>query len=109
MVVAMRAHLRTTGLLLVALLPAAMAGEPDLYLENLGVEVPPISSDLSVGYDYDLVYVRAPRSGDMEGSLWPEIAHPALMDPGADLILLRPDGNEEILVEGGARSNIRMK
>jgi len=102
MVVAMRAHLRTTGLLLVALLPAAMAGEPDLYLENLGVEVPPISSDLSVGYDYDLVYVRAPRSGDMEGSLWPEIAHPALMDPGADLILLRPDGSEEVLVEGGA-------
>ncbi len=34
-------------------------------------------------------------------SQWAEIAHPALMDPGGDLMLLHPDGSEERLVEGG--------
>src|SRR5687767_11301760 len=51
--------------------------------------------------DYDIVYVRAPRSGESERARWPEVFNPAALDPGADLMLLHPDGSEEVLVAGG--------
>ncbi|MGD9894819.1 MAG: TolB family protein, partial [Dehalococcoidia bacterium] len=54
--------------------------------------------------DYDIVYVRAPRYGDDRPTRWPEIAHPAGIEPGADLMLLHPDGSEEVLVGAGSRS-----
>jgi hypothetical protein len=50
---------------------------------------------------YDIVYVRQPRYGDNTNTTWPEVAHPARIDPGADLMLLHPDGSEEVLVAGG--------
>ncbi|MGE4069578.1 MAG: hypothetical protein AB7E72_00205 [Lysobacterales bacterium] len=50
---------------------------------------------------YDIVYVRQPRFGDNINSTWPEVFHPARIDPGADLMLLHPDGSEEVLVTGG--------
>ena len=50
---------------------------------------------------YDIVYVRQPRFGDNTNTTWPEVAHPASIDPGADLMLLHPDGSEELLVAGG--------
>jgi hypothetical protein len=50
---------------------------------------------------YDIVYVRAPRFGDEQNTRWPEVSNPFRADPGADLVLLRPDGAEEVLVEGG--------
>jgi hypothetical protein len=50
---------------------------------------------------YDVVYVRQPRYGDAQNTTWPEVFHPAAMDPGADLMLLHPDGSEEVLVAGG--------
>ena len=53
---------------------------------------------------YDIVYVRAPRFGNNDNSLWPEVFHPARLDPGADLMLLHPDGSEERLVAGGKGS-----
>lgn len=51
--------------------------------------------------DYDVVYVRQPRYGDAVNTLWPEVFHPARLEPGADLVLLHPDGSEEVLVAGG--------
>ena len=54
--------------------------------------------------DYDVVYVRQPRYGDEVNTIWPEIFHPARAEPGADLVLLHPDGSEEVLVEGGVGS-----
>lgn len=51
--------------------------------------------------DYDIVYVRQPRYGDARETTWPEVFHPGRIDPGADLVLLRPDGREEILFRGG--------
>lgn len=51
--------------------------------------------------DYDVVYVRQPRYGDDVNTTWPEVFHPARLDPGADLVLLHPGGSEEVLVEGG--------
>jgi len=50
---------------------------------------------------YDIVYVRQPRFGDNVNTTWPEVAHPASLDPGADLMLLHPNGSEEVLVDGG--------
>ncbi len=49
--------------------------------------------------DYDNVYVRQVRFGDSVNTTWPEIFHPAKMDAGSDLVLLHPDGSEEILVD----------
>ncbi len=50
---------------------------------------------------YDIVYVRQARFGDNVNTIWPEVFHPARIDPGADLMLLHPDGSEEVLVAGG--------
>src|SRR5690606_3197266 len=49
--------------------------------------------------DYDIVYVKQPRFGDVVNTIWPEIAHPGRIDYGADLMLLHPDGSEETLVD----------
>lgn len=72
-----------------------------LYLEPLDVKPRPISQDKEIAYDYDIVYIRGIRKGDQGRTLFTEIAHPALTDAGADLMLLHPDGTEELLVEGG--------
>src|SRR6186997_2665497 len=48
---------------------------------------------------YDIVYVRQPRFGNNTNTTWPEIFHPASIDPGADLILLHPNGSQEVLVD----------
>ncbi len=50
--------------------------------------------------DFDIVYVRQPRNVTGK-SIFTEVFHPARMDAGADLVLLRPDGGEEVLIEGG--------
>jgi Hydrazine synthase alpha subunit middle domain len=59
-----------------------------------------IADDKSVKYDYDIVYVRAPRHGDDKPGAWAEFSNPIKMEPGADLMVLHPDGSEEVLVEG---------
>lgn len=53
----------------------------------------------SVGIDYDIVYVRYPRRGDNITIELPDGENPYSIIPGADLVLLRPDGSEEILVD----------
>jgi hypothetical protein len=68
---------------------------------RLNVQPPHISVDKSIKWDYDIVYVRAPRFGDDKVSRWAEVFNPLNVDPGADLVLLHPDGSEEVLVEGG--------
>jgi hypothetical protein len=52
-------------------------------------------------HDYDIVYVRSPRYGDEKNTRWPEIKDPIQMEPGADLVLLHPNGSEEVLLKGG--------
>jgi len=51
--------------------------------------------------NFDIVYVRQPRYGDNTNTTWPEVFHPARLDPDADLMLLHPNGSEEVLVAGG--------
>ena len=60
-----------------------------------------LPSTLAATVNYDIVYVRQPRYGDNTNTTWPEVFHPARLDPGADLMLLHPDGSEEVLVAGG--------
>lgn len=68
------------------------------------------SKDPSVKLDYDIVYVRAPRfvkSNDGKqrpAPVWPEIGHPFNLRASTDLMVLHPDGSEDLLVEGGARA-----
>jgi len=67
----------------------------------LNINPPHVSTDKSIKYDYDIVYVRAPRYGDEKVARFAEVFNPMAIDPGADLVLLKPDGSEEVLVEAG--------
>src|SRR5262245_23101574 len=94
---------------LVAALTAALPADRPLPPSKLDPVPKPLASDKTVKVDYDIVYVRAPRfvpgrNGKQRPSAWPEIAHPTNIDPGYDLMLLRPDGKEEVLVKGGSGS-----
>ena len=97
--------LRLTTLLFCACLPlAALGADPDeqLFKDPINVNVPHIKTDASVKYDYDIVYVRAHRSGDeVHKRFYTDFSQPVTMEPGADLVLLHPNGSEELLVEGG--------
>ncbi len=84
--------------------PPRPRDEP-LFSGPIDVSPPPIGSDKSVRYDYDIVYVRARRAGDRaHRRFYTDIASPVFLEPGADLMLLRPDGSEEVLVKGGEGS-----
>ncbi len=89
--------------------PAEVAWHPFPKGKRLDVEPKPIASDPTIKYDYEIVYVRAPRfragrDGKQRTTSWPEIGHPTTIDPGYDLMLLHPDGTEEMLVEAGKGS-----
>ena len=76
--------------------------EPKLFLDPIDVNVPAISTDTTVKYDFDIVYVRAQRAGDdLHKRFYTDFSQPVTMEPGADLMLLHTDGSEERLVEGG--------
>jgi hypothetical protein len=84
------------------------ADKPDLPPQRpLNVKPKPIAEDKSVKYDYDIVYVRAPRTvKDKDGKerpapVWPEIGHVYNLNAVTDLMLLHPNGTEEVLVAGG--------
>jgi hypothetical protein len=70
---------------------------------TLGAGLCPALSDRAAAavVDYDIVYVRQPRYGDTTNTIWPEVRRPMNMEPGADLMLLHPNGTEEVLVRGG--------
>ena len=68
------------------------------YLGPINMTVPHISTDPTVKYDFPIVYVRAPRTQADGRSSWAEVGDPRTMEPGADLVLLQPDGSQEVLV-----------
>jgi RNA polymerase sigma factor (sigma-70 family) len=89
------------------LLAAKQAAEkPKLYKDAIGLEPPPIGKDPAVKYDFDIVYVRAPREGDGSKSKWAEVGDPRTMEAGAELMLLHPDGSEEVLVAVTSKESI---
>jgi hypothetical protein len=76
---------------------------PELIVRKRYAMTPPHhSKDPSVKIDYDIVYVRAPHNR----FIFPDVGAPTLVEPGADLMLLHPDGSEELLVEGGQRGSV---
>src|SRR5262245_6271546 len=77
----------------------------------LNLNPPAVATDPSVKIDYPIVYVRLPRKGfngvpksKFENPVWAQAGVPLQMHPGADLMLLHPDGREEVLVAGGKGS-----
>jgi hypothetical protein len=93
----------------VSLAAVLCAADPALPPDKIDPVPKPLQSDPSVKIDYDIVYVRAPRfvkgpNGKERPSAWPEIGHPTRIDAGYDLMLLHPDGSEEVLVPGGEGS-----
>src|SRR5262249_26949124 len=101
-----RRLLAVAGLALVASL---FAPDKALPPDKLDVVPKELSSDRSVNADYPIVSVPAPRfikgnKGKEPPPRWPGIAHPTNIDAGYDLMLLHPDGKEEVLVEGGKGS-----
>jgi hypothetical protein len=90
---------------LFALLAVAAPGnrpEDRLFTGKLKTDVPYIRTDKSVKYDFDIVYIRARRDGDrVHKRYYADIATPVTRESGADLMLLKPDGTEHLLVPGG--------
>src|SRR5262249_37362180 len=81
---------------------APKSREEERFDEKLNTKIPHISTDKSIKYDYDIVYVRAKRAGDkVHKRFYTDIATPVTLEPGADLMLRKPDGKEEVLVKGG--------
>jgi hypothetical protein len=70
--------------------------------KEINLSPPSIATDPSVKYDYPIVYVRLLRQ--QKTKVWAQAGVPLAMNQGADLMLLRPDGREEVLVEGGKGS-----
>ncbi|MBI5136114.1 MAG: hypothetical protein HZA24_02135 [Nitrospirae bacterium] len=63
-----------------------------------GVPAPARATPAAAGVDYDIVYVRYPRDADTTNVLLPMGELPDGIEPGADLVLLHPDGTRDILV-----------
>ena len=87
-------------LIAVAVFVADSTGQPKVP-RTLNINPRPIATDKAVKYDYDIVYVRAPRKGDNKQIAWAEVFAPLRAEPGSDLMLLHPDGSEEVLVAAG--------
>jgi hypothetical protein len=76
------------------------------YLGTLNMKVPSIASDASVKYDFPIVYVRVPRRSPDGRSRWTEVGHPRTMEPGAELVILYPDGKQQVLVEVNEKESV---
>jgi len=86
----------------VLMFPILAQEQKKLYLEPINTVIPHISTDKTIKYNYDIIYVRARRMGDQTHKrFYTDFSSPITMEPGADLMLLHPDGKEEILVRGG--------
>ncbi len=86
---------------------AAQKQKEKLYLDPINVNIPHISTDKSVQYDFDIVYVRAKRIGDkVHKRFFTDFSAPVTLEPGADLMLLHPDGREDLLVPGGETASV---
>jgi uncharacterized protein (TIGR03437 family) len=99
----------STRLKQLVLLLAVLAGWLALAEQSAPVLRTPgatVSAQALPPLDYDIVYVRAPRFGDFANTIWPEVTTPLLTEPGADLMLLHPNGSEEVLFAAGANGAV---
>ncbi len=73
----MNARVFIAGLLLWANAITGVAQEQqERYLGTLKMDVPRITSDDSVKYEFPIVYVRSPRRSADGRSRWTEVGHP---------------------------------
>src|SRR5262245_29799391 len=102
--------LASIGSAVVVLFCQSLVAQDNPKPRPLRLNPPPVATDKTVKYDYDIVYVRLPRkgfrtpSGKFETPIWAQAGVPLQMSPGADLMLLHPDGREEVLVPSGKGS-----
>src|SRR4051812_24812844 len=75
------------GVALVSIAFSRPASAAEQKARTIAINPAPIASDKSVKYDYDIVYVRAPRRADGKEINWAEFGHPTNMEVGADLVL----------------------
>ena len=61
------------------------------------VTPPHISKDTTIKFDYPIVYVRAPRTPNSNEGSWSSVRRLGHV-PGSELMLLPPDGREQVLV-----------
>src|SRR5262245_43358982 len=86
---------------MVAVVAVAQDRKQPKFLEPINTVVPHIPTANAVKDDYDIVYIRAGRAGDkVHKRYFTDFSQPVTMEPGADLMLLHPDGTEELLVKG---------
>ncbi len=78
-----------------------------VFFYTLSVSVPTsVTAQALPPINYDIIYVRSPRPPNNVNSFWPDAITPLLPDPGADLVLLHPDGSEETLFGAGANGAV---
>ena len=70
-------------------------------LFTLGIDTLTATAAFAQAVSYDIVYLRAPRLGDNTLTDWPEVFNPVKMEPGTDLMLLKANGSEEVLLAAG--------
>jgi hypothetical protein len=105
----MRTPALVASLLAVSIAASLFAQEKEKerrYLGAINLNVPHINTDPSVKYDFPIVYVRMPRKQADGRAKWAEVGDPRSMEPGADLVLLQPDGKEEVLVPVNEKESI---
>ena len=77
----------------------AVSACPDWFSSSPAAQsLPPIN--------YDIVYVRSPRPGNNSNTFWSDAITPLFLDPGASLMLLHPNGSEEVLFSAGANGSV---
>ena len=84
----------------------AVGQEPKPHTGVLSLDVPGVGTDKSVAYDYPIVYVRMPRTRADGRAKFAEVGDPRSMEPGSPLMLLQPDGSEEVLVPVSEKESI---
>ncbi len=69
--------------------------------------IPPSMNPSDVGIAYDIVAVRMPRAGNDIVQAFPDAANLSLhVGRGADLVLIHPDGTEELLFDPGQLASV---
>jgi uncharacterized repeat protein (TIGR01451 family) len=72
------------------------------YVASLLLVLSALTTSLAAGpVNYDIVYVRAPRSGDNNYVRFPDVFFPTAMPSGSDLMLLHASGSEDVLFAAG--------
>jgi len=90
------------GALVCAPAGPSFAEQEALFPGDIDVDIKPVATDKSVRWDYPIAYIRALRAGDeTHKRFYTDFSSPVTMEPGADLMLLHPDGREELLAAGG--------